>query len=454
MNKKVDKKIDFSKLPIRNGERKQIDWKNSIGQEIAFEYKGIVGTLKITDYDAKNTMLHLLYNNNIYKLRIKEIKKCALGRLLGEFGYDDINIGLEKNNVVVTEIVENTHKLIRYKCKACGQYGEMKANSFKKSKNPCHICTGRKLVVGINDLHTTNPKLASMLKNQSDGYRVTQKSCEKLWFVCPYCGDEIYKSPNQINNSFPCVKCRDGHSYGERFMAAILKNKNIDFIQEKKFEWSGLKRYDFYLPSYNLIIETHGEQHYQSTHFESIGGRSLLEEQANDKLKKQLALKNKVSNYIVVDVQKSEFDYIKNNILNSELKEILSLKEEDFNIVPDMIMENNSVIMKKLRDIGFTIKMIADYMGLSEAAIVDGLSRFEKNDLFSVGSDLDSKIILINNMRIYNTVTEASVDTGVNVNSIINCCDGKYNYGGIDEKNRRMKWIYLKDYIKLYQKCR
>ena len=60
-----------------------------------------------------------------------------------------------------------------------------------------------------------------MLKNQSDGYRVTQKSCKKLWFVCPYCGDEIYTSPNQKNNSFPCVICRDGHSYGERFMAAI-----------------------------------------------------------------------------------------------------------------------------------------------------------------------------------------------------------------------------------------
>ena len=71
-----------------------------------------------------------------------------------------------------------------------------------------------------------------------------------------------------------------------------------------------------------------------------------------------------------------------------------------------------------------------------------------------IKQEISCKIILINNMRIYNTVTEASVDTGVNVNSIINCCDGKYNYGGIDEKNRRMKWIYLKDYIKLYQKCR
>ena len=445
----MNKRIDLSELP-RRGNSNQIDWKNSVGKKCKFFYKNISGIVKIIGYDEKIQKLSVLYENNSYDIGVKHFKEAAFGRIVGLFGYDDIDVGYEKNNVVVTEIVDTTNKIIKYKCKKCGESGEMKANPFKYSKNPCHVCAGRTVVVGKNDLFTSNPRLASMLKNENDGYSVTERSCKKLWFVCPHCGKEIYKSPNQINNSFPCDKCKDNHSYGERFMAALLKNKNIEFVQEYKFDWSGLKRYDFYLPLYNLIIETHGEQHYKST-FKNIGGRSLEQEQENDMLKKQLALNNGITRYIVIDTRKSEFDYVKHNILESELKDIFELTDNDFDIIPDMIMTNNSVTMKRLKDIGFTIKMIEKYMNIHESTVIDGLNKFEKNVSNSTGSYLDSKIILINNMKIYNSVSEASTDTGVHINGIVNCCNGVQSYAGTDEKNRRMKWIYMKDYIELYK---
>ena len=70
----------------------------------------------------------------------------------------------------------------------------------------------------------------------------------------------------------------------------MLSQLNLSFDREKVFEWSegdakkaykGRKRYDFYLPASNTIIEVHGAQHYEKG-FEAIGGRTLKEEQKND----------------------------------------------------------------------------------------------------------------------------------------------------------------------------
>ena len=66
---------------------------------------------------------------------------------------------------------------------------------------------------------------------------------------------------------------------------------DVEFECEKKFEDLKFKshlRYDFFLPEYGLVIEYHGEQHYerQTGH----NGRWSLEEiQERDRLKEQYA---------------------------------------------------------------------------------------------------------------------------------------------------------------------
>ena len=49
--------------------------------------------------------------------------------------------------------------------------------------------------------------------------------------------------------------------------------------------------YDFYIPELEAIIEVHGSQHYGQG-FEKVGGRTLEEEQINDRLKEDLAKQN------------------------------------------------------------------------------------------------------------------------------------------------------------------
>ena len=77
-------------------------------------------------------------------------------------------------------------------------------------------------------------------------------------------------------------------------------------------------------------METHGKQHYEDG-FKGCGGRTLEEEQQNDKNKYELAIKNgiKQQNYIVIDCSKSDLEFIKNNIINSRLNELFNLNKNN-----------------------------------------------------------------------------------------------------------------------------
>ena len=84
-----------------------------------------------------------------------------------------------------------------------------------------------------------------------------------------------------------------------------------------------MKRYDIYIPSINCIIENHGIQHYNKG-FEFIGGRTLEEEQENDKYKKCVANKNGVENYIIIDCRKSTKEWVEQSVMQSYLPILLN----------------------------------------------------------------------------------------------------------------------------------
>lgn len=82
--------------------------------------------------------------------------------------------------------------------------------------------------------------------------------------VCPNCGrifwrilDDILQHPYQ---QF-CKSCRKGRSELELHTAQFLQELNIQFEEEFVFE-NTKYRYDFYLPDYNLCIETDDPYHF------------------------------------------------------------------------------------------------------------------------------------------------------------------------------------------------
>ena len=57
-------------------------------------------------------------------------------------------------------------------------------------------------------------------------------------------------------------KIKNSSSHLEKNIRSFLEDKNINFIEQKKFKELGNLRYDFYLSDYNLILEPGGEQHF------------------------------------------------------------------------------------------------------------------------------------------------------------------------------------------------
>lgn len=144
---------------------------------------------------------------------------------------------------------------------------------------------------------------------------------DKVVCKCKYCGYKWKVKPNVLlsGTSLKCKRCSLSDSVPNRFMLNCLIESDIDFEQEKIFDWSDKKRYDFYIPSLNTIIEMHGGQHYVEGFSSYENAKSLQETQYNDIYKKELALKNGIVKYIVIDSRESTKKWLMNNLLHSEI---------------------------------------------------------------------------------------------------------------------------------------
>ena len=168
-------------------------------------------------------------------------------------------------------------------------------------------------------------------KNDMSPFEISKMSGKKVILVCENCGrDKSIVCNSFVNRKGIGCSCDDKQSYPNKFITSFLSKICSSFKTEKTFSWSKGKRYDHYIPSLNLIIEANGMQHYDGGFARmGVGGRTLEEEQENDKLKKELALRNGIKHYIELDCRESEVEWIKNSVMNSELPKLLNFKEDD-----------------------------------------------------------------------------------------------------------------------------
>ena len=122
-------------------------------------------------------------------------------------------------------------------------------------------------------------------------------------------------------NTQSCGQCC-GISLQEEKIANILKDLQIDFIQEKTFEncinptTNRKLRFDFYLPKENLLIEYDGEQHFH--YWGWYTQEDLKETQQRDEVKNQYCLDNNIRLIRIPYTEKTLIskEYILNLITN------------------------------------------------------------------------------------------------------------------------------------------
>lgn len=112
----------------------------------------------------------------------------------------------------------------------------------------------------------------------------------KVKITCPIHGD-FWQTPNKHLCGQGCPKCNS--SKMEKEISKLLTENNIDFEEQKRFEWLGLQSLDFYVPSKNIAIECQGLQHFEANeHFGS--NTELKNAQERDKRKFKLCTKHNI----------------------------------------------------------------------------------------------------------------------------------------------------------------
>lgn len=192
----------------------------------------------------------------------------------------------------------NNHIKVTLICKIHGEFN-MRPNDLLNGQR-CPLCSKKQLIESLSSNKNEFITKANQTHNNAYDYSKVDyiNNRTKVCIICPKHG-EFWQTPHSHLSGQGCPKC--SRSLMEEYVAKYFDSKNIEYEQQKTFEWLKNKqnlRLDFYLDKYNVAIECQGRQHYES--IEGFGGfKNLLYTQANDKLKYELCEMNGVKIYYI-----------------------------------------------------------------------------------------------------------------------------------------------------------
>lgn len=224
---------------------------------------------------------------------------------------------------------------------------------------------------------------------------------------------------------------------------ALFDELGISYKHDKKTAWSGKKRYDFIIEDYNMIVETHGEQHYrQSLFFIGKRSRTLAEEQRNDEYKRHLAISNGIQTYIELDCSKPYASDIIYAIRQSALPTIFDLSKVDWDSV---IKKSLSSIMMNVCDAYNngckSITALSNQFGLDKETVTNYLTECSLANLcdYERGRGNRRAVICLETQSVYNSISETEKD-GFQPKDVAACCRGE------QKTSRGYNWCFLDDY--------
>lgn len=186
------------------------------------------------------------------------------------------------------------------------------------------------------------PDLIKYLTNKNDCIKPLNYR-KRVSLTCPTCGSiKFIYLKSLATYGFSCSGCSGGASMPEKFLSNILKQSGIKFHTQHSFNDDKTKRYDFYIPSIDTIIETHGRQHFiQANNWVDVDIQKQI-----DINKKVYTITNgiKRENYIEIDCSDSSYEFLKNRYIDSLAGIVninLAYEESQKSIVIDVVNEYN-----------------------------------------------------------------------------------------------------------------
>ena len=217
-------------------------------------------------------------------------RKCAyIENTIKQSGENDFIKFVEQNgHKILSEYINaNTKILIDYQCGHDAHW--IKPSVYKKHQD-CSIC------IGLSTPENAERDFYKMLRTNKHKLLSKYKYNNEKVLIDFKCGhDAHWITPKHYKKGVGCPSCTE--SKGQRIICDWLESNRIPYKAEYKLP-NKRYLYDIFIPSYNLIVEVHGVQHYKDVPF--FNNRTLKEEQENDRNKKDHA-ESLGYNYIVVD---------------------------------------------------------------------------------------------------------------------------------------------------------
>ena len=389
----MNKKIYLENLPRKGN---YIDWINSVGYEVEFEYKNIIGIFKIIDYNPKTQFLKVMHQDKKYEIRTSIFTKCAFGKIFKTELLDTTykyNIGEKIKNdkgcfIISERYIDEHHTINRsgnatihyikkYKCKCCSCECINVREEYNVDKFGCNVCgeISKQVVVGINDIPTTDPWMIPYFQGgYEEACLYTANSNKRIFMKCPDCGRKT-KTTKQINNlhtqkSIKC-ECKDGISFPNKFSYAFLKQLPVlNIIHEWTTDWLRPYYYDNYF-EYNdnsYVLEMDGSL----GHGNNVWGNANVKDTEgikNDDIKDELANSHNIT-VIRIDAQESSLEYIRNNIVNSTLSNLFNLSNINWEYCEEFAYKNIvKVVCKDKQNNNLSVKELAEKYGFCKDTI-------------------------------------------------------------------------------------
>ena len=403
-NKKI-RKVFLDDLPRKEGigknkNKQVIDWTSSIGYKVKGIYEGTKFEVEISNY--KDGYLYIKYlDRELFKIFASNFKSCRLGKLLSKITNEfKIEIDIIKDNnrdiiildkkIIKKEYLYQNYNTKWYKCicNKCGNKYWIDEGNLLKGTGCGVCCSAPKFVKeGFNDIPTTEPWMIPYFQGGYDEAKLyTKSSDKKIYPKCPECG-RIKDKPMTISNihrthSIACI-CSDKISYPNKFSHSLLEQLNkiykFEYLKhEYSPEWVSRKSYDNYF-IYNgkeYILEMDGKWHKIDN---NLSGQTKEESKAIDDYKDKMAKEHGIE-VIRIDCEKSELEFIKQNIINSKLNEIFDLSNIDWLEIEKYTLSNLVKVAcgYKVNNPDLTTTQIGNIMKLNRSTVLKYLKKGSK----------------------------------------------------------------------------
>lgn len=331
----------------------------------------------------------------------------------------------------------------------------------------CGVCHGQQISVGYNDIATTNPEVAALFANQDETKLYTQWSGHKVDFKCPNCGHIIKKTISLASRDggISCPICGDGYSYPNKFIYNCLMqiSDQLDFIEREYnptwcvFEYNNIRksgRYDIYFSVNNnlYICEMDGGLGHGNRAIGVSNEESLFIDAEKDRLAAEHHI---VLIRIDCDYKTGDrYEFIKNNIINSKLSDILDLSKINFDKANIEAQSSLMIRACNLWNEGYNAGQIASKINVVSSTVTNYLKKGFKYHICKSYSKTESTyrshgrmVICLNSRKIFRSIIDGAKCYDITESVISKCCRGESVYGGVYD-NEKLVWMYLDEYEK------